>query len=58
MLQENVNLGVFQETKFTGVIYTQESSGYRAVASESLSSHSRGIAVFCCTEEHFSVEAL
>ena len=58
MPQANVNLGVLQETKVTEGIYTQESSGYRVVASEAPSAHSGGIAMFYCAEEHSSVEAL
>ena len=58
MAQENVNLRVFQETKVTGGIYMQEYSGYRVEASDVPSRHSGGVAVFYCTEEHFSLEAL
>ena len=45
MSQANVNLRVFQETKFTKVIYMQESSGDRVVASEARSAHNSGVDV-------------
>ena len=58
MLQTNVDLGIFHKTKVTEGIYTQELSGYSVVALEAPSTHSRGVAVFYCAEEHFLVEAL
>ena len=50
MAQVKFDLRVFQETKVTGGIYTQESRGYRVVASEAPSAHSGGIVVFYLTE--------
>ena len=46
MSQANMDLGVFQETKVTKGIYTQEYSGYKVVASEALRAHRGGVAVF------------
>ena len=57
MLQAYVNLGVFQETKATTRIYTQEYRGYRVVASEAPSAHSSRIAVSYRATEHFFVKA-
>ena len=53
-----MDLGFFQETKVKKGIYTQESSGYKVLASETLSAHKGGVAVFYQSVEHFSVEAL
>ena len=58
ILQENVDLGVLQETKVTEGIYMRESSGYRVVALEAPSAHIRGVVVLYYPEEHFSMEAL
>ena len=58
MLQVNVDLGVFQETKVIEGVYMQDSSGYRLVMSEAPSAHSGGVIVFYHTAEHFSFEAL
>ena len=58
MLQANFDLGIFQETKVTEVIYMRKSSGYRVAALEDTITHSGGVAVFYCEAEHFSLEAL
>ena len=53
-----MDLGVFQETKLTQIIYTRESSGYRVAEIEAPSDHSNVIVVFYRAVRHFSVEAL
>ena len=58
MPQENVDLGISQETKVTVRIYSWESSGYRIVALESPSTHIGGVAIFYHTVEHFCLEVL
>jgi hypothetical protein len=42
----SVDIGIFQETKITGGIYTRSSSGYSIVASDAASAHQGGIALF------------
>ena len=39
MVQANIDLGVFQETKCTDGVYTRASAGYRVVATDALSRH-------------------
>ena len=58
MLQVNVDLGLFQETKATQAIYARELSGYLVMASKATSAHSGKIATFFCAVEYFSMEAL
>ena len=58
MSHANMDLRVFQETKVTRGIYTQESSGYMVVATEATSAHSSAGAVFYIAADHFSMEAL
>ena len=58
MLQKNIDLGVFQETKVTEGIYTRDSSGYKVVALVAPVPHSGGVAVFYHASEHFFMEAL
>ena len=58
MYQANMDLGVFQETKLTKIIYTHKSSGYRVLATEVPSVHSGGVAVLYRAAENFSVEEL
>ena len=57
MSQDNMDPGILQETKLTKRIYACESSGYKLVATEAPIAHSGGVALFCRTAEHFSVEA-
>ena len=57
MYQDNMDLGVFQETKLRKRIYMRESSGYKVVAIEAPSSHSSGISIFYQIAGHFYVEA-
>ena len=46
MLQSNVDIGAFQETKVTKWVYMRESGGYRVVATKAPSQHSIITAVF------------
>ena len=57
MYQDNMDLGVFQETKLRKRIYMRESIGYKVVAIEAPSSHSSGISIFYQIAGHFYVEA-
>ena len=56
MAQANIDLGVFQETKCTDGIYTRESAGYRVVATDVLSRHRGGVAIFYRPSSLFAVE--
>ena len=56
MAQANINLGVFQETKCTDGIDTRASAGYRIVATDALSRHRGGVALFYREEANFAVE--
>ena len=58
MSQANVDLGIFQETKLTDGIYTRGSDGYSVVATDALSRHRGGVAIFHWPEPHFVVEAV
>ena len=58
MAQANMDLGIFQETKCTEVIYTCESDGYSVVAMESQSRHRGGVAVFYLPSPIFTVGAV
>ena len=46
MSQDNMDLGIFQETKCKDGIFTRESDGYRVVATDALSQHRGGVALF------------
>ena len=46
MTQANIDPGIFQETKCTDGIYTCESAGYHVVATDTLSRHRSGVALF------------
>ena len=46
MYQDNLDLGLLQDTKLTKHIYTRDYSGYKVVAMEAPSAHSDGVAVF------------
>ena len=50
-----MDLGIFQETKFTDGIYTHESAGYNVVATDAPSRHRVGVAVFYRPSPHFAV---
>ena len=56
MAQANIDLGVFQETKCTNGVYTRASAGYRVVATDGLSRHRGGVALFYREESDFAVE--
>ena len=56
--QANMDLGIFQKTKCTEVIYTRESAGYRVVATDALSRHRGRVALFYQLSPLFVVEAL
>ena len=58
MYQDNMDLGIFQETKVTEVIYTRGSAGYSFVATDTPSRHHSGVAVFHRPAPHFEVEAV
>ena len=58
MSQANMDLGIFQETKFTDGIYTRESVGYRDVATDTPSQHRGGVALFYRPSPLFLVEAI
>ena len=58
MSQANMDLGIFQETKCMGGIYTHGSSGYSLVATEAPSQHHGGVAVFYRPSQLFAVEAV
>ena len=56
MAQANIDLGVFQETKCTDVIYTRESAGCRVVATDAPCRHRGGLALFYRPSAQFAVE--
>ena len=58
MSQANMDLGVFQETKFTDGIKTRGSDGYSVVATDMPSRHRGGMAVFHWPAPNFAVEAV
>ena len=58
MPQANMELGIFQETKCTDGIYTRESVGYRAVATDAPRRHRGGVALFYRPSPLFEVEAV
>ena len=58
MAQANIDLGVFQETECTDRIYTCDSAGYRILATDALSRHRGGVALFYRPLPLFKVEAV
>jgi hypothetical protein len=56
MAAMDVDIGIFQETKVTGGIYTRMSSGYSVVASNAASVHHGGIALFWQPNKSYEVE--
>ena len=58
MSQANMDLGIFQGKNLTDVIYTRGLEGYSAVATDALSRHCSGVAMFQQPETHFAVEAI
>ena len=58
MLQSNVDIDVFQETKVTGGGYTRESGGYRVATMKAPRLHHGGVTVFYCKAGHFTLEEI
>ena len=58
MAQANMDLGIFQETKCTEIVYTRESAGYSVVVTDAPSQHRGGVPVFYRTSPYFEVEAV
>ena len=58
MSQANMDLGILQETKCKDGIYTRELAGYRVVATDALSRHRGGVALFYIPSPLFVVEAV
>ena len=58
MAQAIMDLDIFQETKCTDGIYNRESAGYRVVATDALSRHCGGVAVFYRPSPNFAEEAV
>ena len=56
MDQLGVDIGFLMETKLTGGIYTQHSSGYDVLASNATSSSSGGVALFWRGNISYEVE--
>ena len=57
MSQTNMGLCILQETKLTDGIYTRGSAGYSVVATDALSRHRGGVAIFYRSGPNFAVEA-
>ena len=53
-----MDVGVFQETKLTNVIYTRISAGYKVVAMPSPSQRRGSVALFYWDSSAFAVEAI
>ena len=49
MAQDNIDLGVFQETKCTDGIYTRKSAGYGVVATDTPAGNEYVVAIFIAT---------
>ena len=58
MFQANMDLGIYQETKLTGGVYTRGSAGYIVVATDTLSRHCGGVAVFYQPSPRYAVEEI
>ena len=56
MEQENLDMGIMQETNITDGVYNRASAGYRVVATDAPSPHSGGIAMFYREGSGFAVE--
>ena len=56
MAQANIDLGVFQETKCTNVLYTRASDGYCVIATDASRRHRGAVAIFYMAEANFAVE--
>ena len=55
MSQANMDLGIFQDTKFTDGIYTRESARYHVVATDAQSRHHGGVALLYRPSPLFAV---
>jgi hypothetical protein len=51
-----IDLGILLETKLTGGIYTQNSSGYSVIASDAPNVHQGGIALFWQANKMYEVK--
>ena len=58
MDQANMDLGIFQENKYTDSIHARTSSGYIVVATDTPSRHRSGVAFFYGPSPHFAAEAV
>ena len=58
MSQAKMDLGIFQETKCTDVIYTRKLAGYSVVATDAPIRHRVGVAIFYRPSPLFTVEAV
>ena len=58
MSQDNMGLGILQETELTNGIYTRGSDGYSVVATDAPSRHRGDVAIFYRPAPHFAVEAV
>ena len=53
-----MDLGIFQETKTTNVVYTRGSAGYYVVKTDALIRHRGGVVILYRPLLHFVVEAV
>ena len=53
-----MDVGVFQETKLTDVIYTRGLSGYKFVVTLAPNRNGGGVALFCWYSPAFSAKAI
>ena len=58
MGQSNLDVGVFQDTKLTGGIYTRISDGYKFVVTPAQSQHRSGVMLFCWDPPASAVELI
>ena len=58
MAKDNMDLGTFQDTKFTDRIYTRDSAGYCIVATDAPSRHHGGVAILYRPSPLFAMEAV
>ena len=58
MSKANLDLGVFQETKLTGGVYTCGSAGYIVFAMDAPSQHRSGVTLFYQLSPQYAVEAI
>ena len=58
VMQENMEIGIYRETKVTGEKCTQEFEGHRFIEADVKIPHRGGITVFYREAEQFALEAL